>query len=61
VRLIKSAVGDRARIKASGGVRSLDTIIEMYRSGATRFGIGLKPAVSILEQCQSLPVSGIEV
>jgi deoxyribose-phosphate aldolase len=61
VRLIKSAVGDRARIKASGGVRSLETIIEMYRSGATRFGIGLKHAETILEQCQSLPAGGIQV
>jgi deoxyribose-phosphate aldolase len=60
VRLIKSAVGDRALIKASGGVRSLETIIEMYRSGATRFGIGLKHAVRVLDQCQSLPAGGIQ-
>ena len=61
VRLIKSQVGERARIKASGGVRSLETILEMYRSGATRFGIGLRHAVAILEQCQSLPPDGIEI
>ncbi len=61
VRLIKSTVGDRAKIKASGGVRSLETIIEMYGAGATRFGIGLRHAVSILEQCQVLPAEGIQV
>ena len=61
VRLIKSVVGDRARIKASGGVRSLETILEMYRSGATRFGIGLRHAVTILEQCQALPADGVEI
>lgn len=61
VRLIKSIVGDRARIKASGGVRSLETILEMYRSGASRFGIGLRHAVTILEQCRSLPANGIQM
>src|SRR5574340_692077 len=61
VRLIKSVVGARAHIKASGGIRSLEAIIDMYRNGATRFGIGLKHAVRILEQCRSLPVDGIEI
>lgn len=61
IRIIKSQVGDRARIKASGGVRDVDTIVEMYRRGATRFGIGLRSAVSILEQCRSLPAEGIEI
>ncbi len=61
VRIIKSAVGDRARIKASGGVRSLESIIEMHRAGATRFGIGLRHAVTILEQCRAIPAEGIQV
>jgi hypothetical protein len=33
----------------------------MYRGGATRFGIGLRHAVVILEQCQALPADGIQI
>jgi deoxyribose-phosphate aldolase len=51
VRLIKSAVGDRARIKAAGGVRSLETVVEMIRLGVSRFGLGLDSGVRILDEC----------
>ena len=53
ITLIKSCVGDAIAIKASGGIRGLETIKEMYRRGARRFGIGLKPAPVIFEQCLS--------
>ena len=61
IRLIKSAVGDRARIKASGGVRDLDTLLEMYRLGATRFGVNVRAGVKILEDCAALPGAAVEV
>ena len=53
VALMKSCVGDRLKVKAAGGVRSLETLIELHRAGATRFGIGLSSAVAILQQCES--------
>ncbi|MGZ6316388.1 MAG: deoxyribose-phosphate aldolase [Anaerolineales bacterium] len=58
VRLIKSFVGDRARIKASGGIRSLDTLMEMYGAGARRFGVNLKSGIQIVEEGRLLE-SGI--
>jgi deoxyribose-phosphate aldolase len=53
VRLIKSFVGDRIKIKASGGIRSLDTLVEMYHAGARRFGVNLKSGIKIVEACLS--------
>lgn len=58
VRLVKSFVGDRARIKASGGIRSLDMLMEMYEAGARRFGVNLKSGIQIAEECRLLE-SGI--
>jgi len=60
VKLVKSFVGDQARIKASGGIRSLDVLIEMYKAGATRFGVNLKSGIKIVEESLLLE-SGIEV
>jgi deoxyribose-phosphate aldolase len=51
VRLVKSLVGDRVKIKASGGIRSLDMLLEMYKAGARRFGVNLKSGVKIVEEC----------
>jgi deoxyribose-phosphate aldolase len=57
---IKVIVGDRIQIKASGGIRDLDTLVNMYRAGASRFGVNLNSGLSIMEECRSLG-SGIEV
>jgi deoxyribose-phosphate aldolase len=54
VRLIKSFVGDKIKIKASGGIRNLDGLLEMYRAGARRFGINLKSGLEIVEACAAL-------
>ena len=51
VRLIKQTVGDRAQVKAAGGVRDLATIVEMHQLGATRFGLGIDSGIAILEEC----------
>ena len=51
VRLVKSLVGDQVRIKASGGIRNLDTLLRMYHAGATRFGVNLKSGMKIVEEC----------
>ena len=60
VELMKSAVGDAAQVKAAGGVRDLQTVVEMIRRGVTRFGVGLNSGTTILDQCAALP-DGIEV
>lgn len=51
VRLIKSAVGDAAQVKAAGGVRDYSTVLQMLQAGVTRFGVGLASAQKILDQC----------
>lgn len=38
VRLMKNEVGDNAKVKASGGVRSYDDAVKMIDSGASRLG-----------------------
>jgi deoxyribose-phosphate aldolase len=54
VRLVKSIVGDRIQIKASGGIRSLADLEVLYQAGARRFGINLKSGIEIVESCQAL-------
>jgi deoxyribose-phosphate aldolase len=39
VQLMKQTVGDRAQVKASGGVRSFDDALAMIDAGATRLGV----------------------
>jgi deoxyribose-phosphate aldolase len=60
VRLVKSIVGDQIKIKASGGIRDLDRLVEMYQAGARRFGVNLKSGIQIVEECLQLE-SGIEI
>jgi deoxyribose-phosphate aldolase len=54
VRQIKSLVGDRIQIKASGGIRSLGALLEMHDAGATRFGVNLGSGIQIVEQAMML-------
>lgn len=60
IQLIKSTVGDAAQVKAAGGVRDLQTVIQMLRLGVTRFGVGLNSGAAILDQCAALQ-EGIEI
>ncbi len=55
ISLIKRVVGDAAQIKASGGIRDLETLVAMYRRGARRFGLGLGRERSILDQIDASP------
>lgn len=48
VRLMAETVGDDCGVKAAGGVRDLDTLLAMHRLGATRFGLGVRTATTIL-------------
>lgn len=50
IKLIRSTIGDSARIKAAGGVRDLETVLAMIDAGCSRFGIGVNSSVSILRE-----------
>jgi deoxyribose-phosphate aldolase len=52
VALMKRTVGDHCQVKAAGGVRDLATLLELYDSGARRFGIGVNAAKTILESAK---------
>ncbi len=45
VRLMKSTVGDRLQVKASGGIRTLAQAQAMIEAGATRLGLSATAAV----------------
>ena len=48
VRLMKEAVAGHAKVKASGGIRDLKTVLAMLEGGADR--IGTSASVTIIEQ-----------
>ena len=50
VEVMKKAIGDTIKLKVAGGVRDLQTLMQMYKKGADRFGIGLASAISIMEE-----------
>ncbi|MDR1755027.1 MAG: deoxyribose-phosphate aldolase [Eubacterium sp.] len=52
---IRKTVGPDYKVKVAGGVRSLDTLLRMYKLGADRFGIGLPSALKIIEEAKRLP------
>jgi len=60
VRLVKFFVGDHIKIKASGGIRNLDMLAQMYQAGARRFGVNLKSGIKIIEECLSME-QGVEL
>jgi deoxyribose-phosphate aldolase len=45
IKLMRATVGNRLGVKASGGVRTLDSIIDMIEAGATRVGSSSTDAV----------------
>ena len=58
IKLIKSEIGDSAKIKAAGGVRDLSTLLAMVREGCSRFGIGLNSAIKIIQEAEAACASG---
>ncbi|MBZ5702578.1 MAG: deoxyribose-phosphate aldolase [Acidobacteriia bacterium] len=51
VRLLRETVGPAMGVKASGGVRSLDDLLQMVAAGATR--IGASAGVKIVEEART--------
>ena len=45
IRLMRAAVSPRIEVKAAGGVRTLDTLLELAGAGATRFGATATEAI----------------
>ena len=52
VRLMKSIVGDTVKVKAAGGIRDVDTFIEMVQNGAER--IGSSSGIKIIEDFKKI-------
>lgn len=50
INLMREAVKGKARIKAAGGVKTLDDIIQMTEAGCSRFGIGVRTTLNILKE-----------
>jgi deoxyribose-phosphate aldolase len=61
IRLITSHVGQAIRVKAAGGIRDVQTVVEMHRLGVSRFGINLHTAVQIVTEVAALPGGALEV
>ncbi len=52
IKIIKDHVGDAIKIKASGGVRGVETITAMHSMGVSRFGISVQNVTKILKVLQ---------
>jgi deoxyribose-phosphate aldolase len=54
VRLIKKVLGDKAKIKAAGGIRSLSQVLNFIKAGASRIGTssGVEIMRELYEKCQ---------
>ncbi|WP_439615593.1 deoxyribose-phosphate aldolase [Shinella sp.] len=61
LKLIIDTVDGAVEVKASGGIRSLESIAAMVRLGVTRFGINTKVAVDLVRQCAALPGGRLDV
>lgn len=50
IKLMKESVGNKALIKAAGGIRSLSTILELAELGCERFGLNVNSAVKMMKE-----------
>lgn len=55
---MRKVVGDRVKIKAAGGIRTLQQTLELLDAGADR--IGTSHAVSILREAQQRDAQGVD-
>lgn len=54
IHLIRSSIQPDTKIKAAGGIRTLDTLLEMKQAGCDRFGISTASALSIMNEAAAL-------
>lgn len=57
VRLMRAAVSERVRVKASGGIRTLDMVLACRQAGASRCGVSA--TVKIMEEAKDRLARGI--
>lgn len=50
IQSIRSAIKPTTKIKAAGGIRSLDTLLQMKQAGCDRFGISTASAITIMKE-----------
>ncbi|MDR1029209.1 MAG: deoxyribose-phosphate aldolase [Clostridiales Family XIII bacterium] len=53
IKLMKAAIGDSIKIKAAGGIRTLETVETMIDLGVSRFGIGKDSALKIIGEIEA--------
>jgi deoxyribose-phosphate aldolase len=61
VSLISNFVGNAIEIKASGGIRDLNTLAKMYAMGVARFGINVQASMDLISACAQLPGGVLKV
>ena len=61
VQFITGFVGTAIKVKAAGSIRTLDTLVKMYRMGVSRFGINLTSSMEIVRSVAALPGGAVEV
>ena len=61
VSLISNFVGNAIKIKASGGIRDLETLAKMYAMGVARFGINVQASMDLIAACAALPDGVLKV
>ena len=49
IEVMAKAVKGRAKIKASGGIRTIETVDAMLDLGVERFGVGLASGIKLIE------------
>lgn len=54
IQLMKQAVGDKAKIKAAGGIRTVQQCQEFIEAGASRLGIGARSAYAIFRELDAM-------
>jgi len=55
VQFLTSFCGSAIKVKAAGSIRSIDTLVTMYRMGVARFGINLNSSVDIVTSVAAMP------
>ncbi len=61
VQFLTSFCGSAIKVKAAGSIRSVDTLVTMYRMGVARFGINLNSSVDIVKAVAAMPGGAVEV
>ncbi|MBN2323045.1 MAG: deoxyribose-phosphate aldolase [Spirochaetes bacterium] len=61
ISLIASFVKDDIKIKVAGGIRDLNSVIEMIKLGVSRFGINTKAAMKIIREWDKYPSGKINL